>query len=295
MRHALELVGEAMVLHATARSAALLFLTLMLCTGSPSAHADGEQPRVLVEEIVARDPTVPERGRWLLGGAGEVWYLNGPYDGARDDGTIEGLLPGASLYAGYDDWTLMGSYKSGGFNLNLTDSVTGSETIEEHDWRVIEGKIRYLFRDSRFLDIVPYVSAGINRTDIEDRTRLTTPNRVFTITGSPLIGIDTEHTSAVVGVGGILPFGDGTFGVRADVNGLLGYADEEVVNALPGTDSRDAGLGYGAIVHVTVYADIWSGIIMQVGGKFTYLGGTNGVTELYRTGFFGMLGYQKRF
>ena len=35
--------------------------------------------RVIEEQLVLKDPTVSDTGKWVIGGALEYWYLNGSY------------------------------------------------------------------------------------------------------------------------------------------------------------------------------------------------------------------------
>lgn len=253
------------------------------------------QERVITEEILVQDPTVPALDKWLVGVSGEIWYINGPLRsrGGRAKGTITGTLPGGSLYVGKGNWTLMASFKKGDFDKDLT-FVDGFSTKAVEDLQTFDVRLRYMFRDARILGAVPYVMVGYNRTETDVDTTVS-PGFIFVATGTPNLKVDTRYNMAAGGIGVLVPFGDGRFGVRADVTGLVGQGDDEIKNALPGVDVEDSGIAYGGVGHVTAYYNIGGGFNIQAGAKGTHFEGSGGVRSFSRLGVFGMVGFVHRF
>ena len=259
------------------------------------------EERVLEEELVIQDPTVARAKKLLVGGAVEYWYVSGPLTSTTTGeriGSIDGSMVGGSGYVGYDNLTLMISYKQGEFDSDLATSFR--EVVRDE----YEIKLRYLFRDTcfpcllvdneRVLGVVPYVMAGYNRTKLDSTLTVKTPGFVFVSSLSPNLFREFVYDSGLVGVGGILPFGNTGLGMRGDLSVWYTSTDRTIINPAPGVAREDSGTGIGGQAHLTGYWKIYKGLNVQVGAKYSSLNG-GGVGTYNRLGLFSMLGYTHKF
>ena len=260
------------------------------------------QERVLEEELVIQDPTVAPKKKYLVGGALDYWIVRGPLRSTASGqkiGTIDGSMIGGSGYLGYDNWTLMFSYKEGSFDSNLPPSI-----IREVDRDEFEIKLRYLFRDTcfpcllvdneRILGVVPYVMVGYNRTTLDATRRITEPGFFFVSSGNTTLLQEFVYDSVLLGVGGVLPFGDTGLGIRGDLSLWYTSTDRTLKNPAPGVRTDASGTGIGGQAHLTGYWNIYKGFNLQAGAKASSLNG-GGVGTYNRVGFFAQLGYTYRF
>ena len=69
--------------------------------------------RVIEETLVVNDPTVATPRNWIVGAAGEIWYVSGDYvqndnnNNKIGEGNIHFTQPGGSLWVGYGDFTVL--------------------------------------------------------------------------------------------------------------------------------------------------------------------------------------------
>lgn len=263
------------------------------------------QERVIEEELILKDPTVAERGKFLIGGAADLWYVRGPLKSraeGRNIGTIEGSMVGGSGYLGYDNFTLMLSYKQGDFESDLNKD--GFRSVRNTDRDEFEIKLRWMFRetcfpcllvrDKKILGVVPYVMAGYNRTKLDVNRRFTTLGIVFVESGSDILLREFVYDSGLVGVGGILPFGDTGLGIRADVSAFYTSLERTTTNPAPGVNPDASGTGIGGQAHLTGYWNIYKGFNLQAGAKYSSLNGGD-AGRYDRVGFFAQVGYTHRF
>jgi hypothetical protein len=271
------------------RRLSLAFALAALCFSS-SAFSQG---RTIEETLVLKDPTVSEPGKWKVGGAAEYWYIRGKQDITDQNNnkvgeqTISFNQPGFNLFAGYGDWTLQGTRRSGKGDLDarLSNGTAYSGQTEQTD---NEFTLRYLIRSMSANWVTPYVLLGYTSTDSKrDYTLLAGPGWACSPTAS--LVVKKKYSGPEAGLGGIFPFSE-TFGMRVD--GRLAYysATKEEGNC-----QKVEGKGWGGAATLTGYANLPAGFNLQVGGKFTALNGGSDVGYLGRVGLFGMLGWSHTF
>ncbi len=274
------------------RRLAIAFAASATALGFALSSSVFAQGRVIEETLLVKDPTVASAGKWKAGGALEYWYINGKanfYDSAGNkvgDGTISFTQPGGNVFAGYGDFTIQGTYRSGKGDLNAnigTLSYT-SKSKQTDD----ELTLRWLIRawSSRFL--TPYVLAGYSQTKVtEDRT-ITAGAFVWTCTGTTTASYSTDYKAPLLGIGGIFPISE-KFGARLDGR----YKHYSATQKCGSTSV--SGSGNGGELTGTGYYNITDSWNLQVGGKYTYLNGGSAIGYSGRWGLFGMLGYSHSF
>ena len=267
----------------------LAFALAALCFSS-SAFSQG---RTIEETLVLKDPTVSEPGKWKVGGAAEYWYIKGKlnlYDQNNNKVGEEDIhfnQPGYNLFAGYGDWTLQGTHRSGDGDLNarLNNGTSYNGKTDQSD---NEFTLRYLIRPWSAKWVTPYVLVGYASTDLkQDYTLVSGPP--WACSPNANLTVKKTYKGPEAGLGGIFPFTE-TFGMRVD--GRLAYykgTKEE------GTCQKREGNGWGGAFTLTGYANLPAGFNLQAGGKFTMLNAGDGVGYLGRAGLFGMLGYTYQF
>jgi hypothetical protein len=248
------------------------------------------QGRVIEETLLVKDPTVASAGKWKVGGAAEFWYVNGKYNfydssgNKVGDGTISFTQPGGNFFAGYGDFTVQGTYRSGKGDLNAnigTLSYT-THTKQTDD----ELTLRWLIRAWSSRVLTPYVLVGYSETKtVEDRT-ITAGAFVWTCTGQKTASYTTDYKAPLLGIGGIFPISE-KFGVRLDGR-YKHYRATQTCSGLTGTGNG----GDGTLTGYYNITDSWN---LQLGGKYTYLNGGSDISWSSRVGFFGMLGYSHSF
>jgi hypothetical protein len=261
--------------------------------GSASAQ------RVIEETLILRDPTVAAPRNWLVGAAGEFWYVSGEYniydqnDNIIAEGDIDYKQTGWNAYAGYGDFTVLFTSRSGDGDLNFTyapgalglpQSVSTTGRVDQEDREIL---VRWIFLKRPHF--APYVVAGYSWTDYEQTETITTPGVIWTATGNATRRETIEYTAPLVGLGAIIPVNE-RLGFRVDGR-IKFYSADRTQSGLP----SDSGDGVGGDLTGTAYFNIFEGLNAQIGGRFTHLdagdaGGTNS-----RWGWFAMLGYTHRF
>lgn len=285
--------------HKLATIVSSVALAVTACAGL--AHAQNEAGSRLSEEsIVTQDPTVANRGKFMLGVGADAWYVYEPWQRtfaatAQSDekvwsGSSSAFIGGGSFYAGYDDLTLMFSAKTGPVNRKVSGTWpvsnapgTYKEKLDETEFEI---GLRYLFRDKKVLGIHPYILAGYNYITLTGTESYTWRGREF--------GYSSTETWNVpyIGIGGILPLGsEGRFGLRGDMSASYSWESYR-----SDRNYKQNGSGPGFVAHLTGYVNIFEGFSLQVGTKALYLNGEGGqTTSDGRVGAFAQIGYKYRF
>lgn len=259
--------------------------------------------RVIEETLILRDPTVSSAGNWLIGAAAEIWYINGQYnitDNAGNklaEGDIKYKQPGFNIYAGYGDFTVLVTSRSGDGTLDLAyepgvlaasgfGQFLTTSKVEQEDREIV---LRWIFLKRQHF--APYVVAGYSWTDYqEDETMVNQPTFVWTATGTRTRRETIEYTAPLIGIGAIIPMTE-RIGFRLDARAKF-YSAERTRSGR----ANDSGSGVGGDVTGTAYANIFfEGLNVQVGGRYTHLNAGDAGGSVSRLGWFGMLGYTHRF
>jgi hypothetical protein len=271
-----------------------LILTFALVSAVPAQEGKppGDQKRVIEETLVLKDPTVSSTGKWVVGGAGEWWYVRGGYDTYDknnvkvSEGDIRGGMPGGNIFFGYGDWTLNVAYRKGTFDIN-SHYTGGYDVRNEQDQKELEITLRYLMRGLSSAHFTPYILAGYNQTNLDETKTLSTGT--WSHNGTAVGKWETTFRSPLVGFGAIFPFNE-YVGIRADIRGTWTSAKKTRDD---GAEWTGSGVGGGATA--TLYWNIYQGLNLQVGGKGQFLNGGNDVGWKGIGGAFGMLGYSYKF
>jgi hypothetical protein len=276
---------------------AFAFASAALALGAAFPGTASAQ-RVIEETLILRDPTVAAPRNWLVGVAGEYWIIRGDYtitDNSNNkiaEGTIKYDQPGFNVYAGYGDFTLFFTSRSGDGTLDLTyapfalgpaASITTNSKVEQEDREI---SLRWIFLKRQHF--APYVVAGYSWTDYEQEETLQ-GGFTWTATGTPVRRETIEYTAPLVGLGAIIPISE-RFGAR--VEGRLKFYSADRTRSGRPSDSDD---GIGGDMTLTGYVNIFQGLNFQLGGRFTHLNGGDAIGSVSRWGWFGMLGYVHRF
>lgn len=255
--------------------------------------------RVIEETLILRDPTVAARDSWLIGAAFEYWYISGDYVITNNAGTeiakgdIKYKQPGFNVVAGYGDFTLFFTTRSGDGTLDLVyapgalgpnQPLATTSKVEQEDREIM---LRWIFLKRQHF--APYVVAGYSWTTYEEEQTLTTPGFFWTATGTPTRRETIEYTAPLVGLGAIIPLNE-TVGFRVDARAKFYSADQTRSGRPSNSDS-----GTGGDFTATMYVNIFEGLNLQLGGRITHLNGGESIGSVTRTGVFAMLGYTHRF
>lgn len=277
---------------ATALTAAALALGAAL-PGTASAQ------RTIEETLVLRDPTVAAPRNWLIGAALEYWYVSGEYNlydannNKVADGDIKYKQPGFNIYAGYGDFTVLYTSRSGDGTLDFTyapfalgpaASISTHSDVEQEDRELT---LRWIFLKRQHF--APYVVAGYSWTDFEETQTIVTPGFFWTATGTNRRTQTIEYTAPLIGIGAIVPINE-RLGFRADGR-VKFYSAKRTGNGFSTVEDD----GVGGDFTVTGYFNIFEGLNLQLGGRFTHLNGGDMIGSSSRWGWFGMLGYTHRF
>jgi hypothetical protein len=271
------------------------FMINMVFTCNVFAQQE-EERRVIEEELVLTDPTVSAKGKWVIGGSYEYWYVEQDYDmynqaGTKQtEGTLDGDMHGGNIVLGHGNWTIQFSYREGDFDATqrwISVPVT-TKTLEEQE--EYEITLRYLMRDLGSRHFVPYIIGGYNTTDVKATNTIITPGYIWTRTGTTQSWDKYEYKAYLIGVGAIIPFNK-YIGIRGDIRGGFGETERQL-----DTGKKYTGDGGAFVGHLTGYWNIFKGLNLQVGSKYQYLeGGSVNIRDFNKSGFFAMFGYSYRF
>ena len=259
---------------------------------TPDKTVVQEQPRVIEEELVLKDPTVAAEKKWLVGGSYEFWYVGGSYNRYNNgvkiaDGSISGIMNGGNIFVGYDDFTLQYSYRAGSWDTNFDYTTSTTKLTQEQTEQEI--RLRYLIKPLAFKHFVPYVLAGYNYTTKKDTETIQTAGYIWSYKGGKTKGENRTYSSPEVGIGAIVPFNN-YIGMRGDASVMFTSADYKRDDGYTVSDN-----GIGANVIGTFYWNIWEGLNMQIGAKWLYLNGGDKIGYDSKVGGFAMLGYVYKF
>lgn len=276
------------------KKAAISFLTFAVAFPCLAATAARAQGRVIDEEIVLMDPTVAAPSKWAAGASLEGWYVVGPYKTTNSagetvsKGSINGTIPGESIFIAYDRLTLQYSHREGTFEIKQTN-VDNSAIVTTNKQRQIEEEVtlRYLIATNK--RVSPYVLVGYNETSVANNEVLD-PGFIFTYNGTNTYRDRTKYTSGLVGGGAIIAFNE-HFGVRAD--GRLLFTSG--VYKRDDNKFRASGSGVGGAATGTLYVNIVKGLNVQAGLKGQVLNGGKNVGAYGRFGMFASAGYSLKF
>jgi hypothetical protein len=277
---------------------AFAFASAALALGAVFPGAASAQ-RVIEETLILRDPTVAAPRNWLIGAALEYWYISGEYNitnSAGDkiaEGDIKYSQPGFNVYAGYGDFTVLFTSRSGDGDIDLTyapgalgpaASLQTKSKVEQEDREI---SLRWIFLKRQHF--APYVVVGYSWTDYEEEETFVTPGFFWTATGTATRRETIEYRAPLVGLGAIIPISE-RFGVRVD--GRLKFFSADRTASGRASVSDD---GVGGDLTGTAYINIFEGLNAQLGGRFTHLNGGDAIGSVSRWGWFAMLGYTLRF
>lgn len=280
------------------KSIAVAVATAALALGAALPGTASAQ-RVIEETLIFSDPTVARERNWLVGAAFEYWYISGDYTITANDGTTIGegdikyTQPGWNAYAGYGDFTVFFTSRSGDGDLDITygpgtmgvpQAVSTKSKVEQEDREI---SVRWIV--AKRPHFAPYVVAGYSWTDYEQEEVIQTPGFNWTATGTPTRRETIEYTAPFIGGGAIIPINE-RFGLRAEGR-IKFYSADRTRSGF----AKDSGDGIGGDATLTGYVNIIEGLNAQVGGRFTHLDAGDAGGTVSRWGWFAMLGYVHRF
>ena len=193
------------------------FKKIILVAGASALLSGGAfaQTRVVEESLVYDDPTVAKPGSWIFGASAD--YYNYSAQGAAYDSSNRSYpttqhfsQPGASLWVGYGDFSLLASYKNGSGTTNVPAANTNWKTNNAET----EVNLRWLITPLQMRYFVPYVLAGYIRSVDKD-----TLSNVY-INGVQEVNTTTGKGPGL-GIGGIIPITE-KYGFRADYRQYAG-------------------------------------------------------------------------
>lgn len=235
------------------------------------------QTRVVEESLVYDDPTVAKPGSWIFGASAD--YYNYTTQGAAYDSnsntyptTQHWSQPGASLWAGYGNFSLIASYKNGTGTTNVPAANTNWTTKNTET----EVNLRYLITPLQMKYFVPYVMAGYIHSVDKD-----TLSNVY-INGVQEVNTTTGKGPGL-GIGGIIPVTE-KYGFRADYRRYAGTSSTTSPVPAFNTSSNIQFIRMTA----TAYYNITENINAQLGVRTQYVQNRPNTTA---TGGYLSLGY----
>ena len=203
---------------------AILFI---LISGAVSA-----QQRVVEESLVYDDPTVAKPGKWLFGVGADFYSWSKQSSFGSYTETQKVSQPGVSAWTGYDDLTLLVSYKQG----YGTTYYPGNNGGFRSDNKDIDITLRYLIMSLSKKYFVPYILAGYTDVTIKD-----------TQYGNSGIVTKTFFKAPSIGIGGIIPVTE-KYGFRADYKRYKGMSSSS------SNDPNDQFVPWTQMIRITATA-----------------------------------------
>ena len=256
------------------RIAKLSILALAIFSFGVSA-AEG----VLEDSLVYDDPTVSRPGKWS-GGVSLDYFATknnttvNDTQGGTHSATQTLYQPGGSMFVGYGDFSLMGSYRQGTVDINvpagggLTSASTGNETYKN-----TEIDVRWLATPIAMKYFVPYALVGWEKINASQKWNVY------------VNGVQEDNITSAqgfgAGLGGIIPLTE-KFGVRLDVRNFWVNVKttSNLFTAFNSTkNSNDTQFT------ATGYYNITEGLNVQLGLK---------TSSIVNTGVYAQLGYTFR-
>jgi len=235
------------------------------------------QSRVIEDSLVYDDPTVAKPGQWIFGASAD--YYNYSAQGSAYDSSNRSYpttqhfsQPGASLWLGYGDFSLLASYKNGSGSTNVPAANTNWKTNNTET----EVNLRWLIKPLQMKYFVPYVLAGYIRAVDKD-----TLSNVY-INGVQEVNTTTGKGPGL-GAGGIIPITE-KYGFRADYRQYAGTSSTSSPVAAFNTSSN---IQFVRITG-TAYYNVTENVNVQLGLRTQYVQSRPNTTT---TGGYLSLGY----
>lgn len=236
--------------------------------------------RIVEDSLVYDDPTVSKAGQWKGGVSFDLYRFTSPVSATNTQGqsvsATENLTqPGVSGFAGYGDFTLLGSYRQGQSTTQYGSPVSNSGQTTSYE---TEFDLRYLATPLAMEYFVPYVMLSyINHRESDY------------VSGSYVNGVG-EHNFLTLkgpgaGIGGIIPI-TAKYGLRVDER-FFDANNTNQSNIYP-------SLGFSAHANVnittaTAYYNVTDNINAQVGFRSQQVHQTNNNSTT--NGYYATIGY----
>ena len=250
----------------------VIFITLGLSFLSTSAFS---QSRVIEDSLVYNDPTLSKGSGWIFGGSVDYWQVNMRYPSNNSNvvGTLNYYQPGASLFIGKGDLTVLLSYKNGSGDLEYpfdTAKITTTQT---------QVSLRYLLSDLSTEYVTPYVMASY--WDYSMKSDQYYPKGTYWSTEN------TKSRAPMIGGGGIFPFSK-SLGLRLD--GLWGITNSSGSHT---RGDRMGNTGNITMLTSTLYYNVTENVNFQFGYQLASFKPSAIYSQTYRTvdGLYLKLGY----
>ena len=305
-----ELVGRPYVRDGRAALGSLLLYfrlaaaVLALAVTFPLQGFSQERARVAEDTLVVNDPEVAALGKWKVGGALEYWYVRTTANVPQGSGTtlVTFNQLGGNAFAGYDNFTLQYTERSGEEHFDTSANVAGGLFTTSQEVKQVnkEVTLRWLARDFSTSLVTPYLIAGYAWTDSRaDITVTSGPVGPGGCTGTQSSTRQFRFTAPLLGVGGIFPVTE-TIGARLDAKYKRYHINTHMFGACPEVSANGDGGDLTATGYYLVTPE-WSfqlgvkyqsapGPAIQNAPGFVVMGNRS-----IKIGAFGMLGYSHEF
>ena len=265
-------------------------------------EASAQERARVAEDTLVRDPEVAALGKWKLGGALEYWYVSQTTAVPQGSGTtlVTYNQFGGNAFAGYDNFTLQYTQRSGEGHFDTSANVAGGPftTSQELHQANKEVTLRWIARDFSTAFVTPYLIAGYAWTDSSADITLTS-GQIGGCTNTSSYTREFRVTAPLVGIGGIFPVTE-TVGVRLDGRYKLYHTNTHKLGTCPEVSANGDGGDLTATGYYLMTAD-WS---LQLGARYQTIPGgaiqnAPGFVVMgnrsERLGVFGMVGYSHEF
>jgi len=279
----------------------LAAVVLALAFTFPLEALAQERARV-AEDTLVRDPEVAALGKWKVGGALEYWYVRTTTSVPQGSGTT--LLTynqfGGNAFAGYDNFTLQYTQRSGKGHFDTSANVAGGPFTTSQVLNQVnkEVTLRWIARDFSTAFVTPYLIAGYAWTDSRADITLTS-GQISGCTGTSSYTRESTYTAPLLGIGGIFPVTE-TIGARLDGKYKPYHINTHALGACKEVSTNGDGGDLTATGYYLMTPE-WS---LQLGAKYQSVPGGalyNAPGALVmgnrsnKIGVFGMLGYSHEF
>jgi hypothetical protein len=275
---------------------------LALAVTFPLEALAQERARVAEDTLIVNDPEVAALGKWKVGGALEYWYVRTTTNNPQGSGTtlVTSNQFGGNAFAGYDNFTLQYTERSGEGHLDTSANVAGALFTTSQELKQLnkEVTLRWLARDFATSFVTPYLIAGYAWTDARADITLTS-GQIGGCTGTSSYTRESEYTAPLLGIGGIFPVTE-TIGARLDARYKHYHINTRTLGACPEVSANGDGGDLTATGYYLMTPE-WS---LQLGVKYQTIPGgaiqnAPGFVVMgnrsIRIGAFGMLGYSHEF
>src|SRR5262245_526360 len=270
------------------RLASAVVATLVLAPHAAWAQKD--------EALLSWEPMYAA-GKWFAGAAAEYGYVSAShpiYDlngNKTAEGKLKHKLPGLHLFAGYGDFSILYTLRSGSGDVNFTydPSVIGPTTVSTAsrvEQREHEVTLRWIAYKSRY--VAPYVLVGYSWTEFQETQTIRTAGVTWSTTGTAERSQTTEYSAPLVGLGVIVPLKEG-IGLRLEGTGKR-YSVKRSGDGFSPVDDD----GRRGDASATAYFSL-GGLALQLGARYVAFDGGDIIGTSSRWSWFGTLGYTYRF